>query len=75
MEILEHHEKIHEAGHGHHAAQGAFKSTKRIAILISLLAALLAIAEMGGKSAQNASVIANIEASNLWASFRPSRSA
>ena len=31
MEILEHHEKIHEAGHGHHAAQGAFKSTKRIA--------------------------------------------
>ncbi len=43
MEILEHHEKIHEAGHGHHAAQGASKSTKRIAILISLLAALLAI--------------------------------
>lgn len=70
MEILEHHEKIHEAGHGHHAAQGASKSTKRIAILISLLAALLAIAEMGGKSAQNASVIANIEASNLWGFFQ-----
>ncbi|MFZ1574477.1 MAG: DUF4337 domain-containing protein [Chromatiaceae bacterium] len=39
-------------------------------MLISLLAALLAIAEMGGKSAQNASVIANIEASNLWGFFQ-----
>jgi hypothetical protein len=70
MEILETHEKIHEAGHGHHTEHGPSKSTKRIAILISLLAALLAIAEMGGKSAQNTSVIANIEASNLWNFFQ-----
>jgi hypothetical protein len=70
MEILETHEKIHEAGQGHHTEHGPSKSTKRIAILISLLAALLAIAEMGGKSAQNTSVIANIEASNLWNFFQ-----
>jgi hypothetical protein len=70
MEILETHEKIHEAGHGHHVEHGPSKSTKHIAILISLLAALLAIAEMGGKSAQNTSVIANIEASNLWNFFQ-----
>lgn len=70
MEILETHEKIHEAGHGHHTEHGPSKSTKHIAILISLLAALLAIAEMGGKSAQNTSVIANIEASNLWNFFQ-----
>lgn len=70
MEILETHEKIHEAGHGHHAEHGPSKRTKHIAILISLLAALLAIAEMGGKSAQNTSVIANIEASNLWNFFQ-----
>lgn len=70
MEILEHHEKIHEAAHGHQAVPGASNSTKKIAILISLLAALLAIAEMGGKSAQNNAVIANIEASNLWGFFQ-----
>lgn len=71
MEILETHEKIHEAGHGHHAEHGGSNaSTKRIAVLISLLAALLAITETAGKSAQNTSVIANIEAANLWSFFQ-----
>lgn len=73
MEILETHEKIHEAGHGHgheHGHGGRPPNAKRIAILISLLAALLAIFEMGGKSAQNTSIIANIEAANLWSFFQ-----
>ena len=59
-ETHETHEKIHEAGH----------RNKGIAILIAALAAMLAIAEMGGKSAQNSSVASNIEAANLWAFFQ-----
>lgn len=63
MEAHETHERIAEAGHGHHGP-------KHIAILITALAALLAIAEMAGKSAQNAYTASNIEASNLWAFFQ-----
>ncbi|WP_295387569.1 DUF4337 domain-containing protein [uncultured Thiodictyon sp.] len=73
MEILEAHEKIHEAGHGHghHAEHGVpSANTKHIAVLISLLAALLAITDTAGKSAQNTSVTANIEAANLWSFFQ-----
>jgi hypothetical protein len=71
MEALETHERIHEAGHANHSDHAtASSSTKRIAVLISILAALLAITEMGGKSAQNASVNANIEAANLWSFFQ-----
>jgi hypothetical protein len=45
-------------------------SNKRIALLISVLAAVLALSETLGKSAQTASVGYNIEASNLWAFFQ-----
>ncbi|MBI2236688.1 MAG: DUF4337 domain-containing protein [Magnetospirillum sp.] len=74
MEAHEAHEKIHEAAHAH-AAQGAEHHEKvgrnrRIAVLISVLAALLAIIEMGGKGAQNTSLAANIEAANLWSFFQ-----
>ena len=62
MEIHETHEKIEEAAHGHR--------NKRIAVLIAALAALLAITEMGGKSAQNTYTAHNIEAANLWAFFQ-----
>jgi hypothetical protein len=51
--------------HGH-----ATPENKRVAILISVLAALLAITEMSGKSAQTTALSANIEASNLWAFFQ-----
>lgn len=43
---------------------------KRVAVFIAVLAALLALAEMGGKSAQTHALGANIEASNLWAFFQ-----
>jgi hypothetical protein len=62
MEAHETHEKIHEAGHQH--------GNRGIAILITVLAALLAICEMSGKSAQHESLARNIEASNLWAFFQ-----
>jgi hypothetical protein len=48
----------------------ATPENKRVAILISILAALLAISEMSGKSAQTTALSNNIEASNLWAFFQ-----
>ncbi len=42
-------------------------SNKRIAILIAALAALLALSESAGKSAQTAALGYHLEASNLWA--------
>lgn len=79
MEAHEAHETIHEAAHHghhdeHHGSQNSspIKSSRnrKIAVLISVLAMLLAIVEAGGKSAQNTSLSANIEASNLWAFFQ-----
>jgi hypothetical protein len=56
------------AGHGHgHGAEGG---DKRIALLISILALLLALAETGAKSAQTEALSKNVEASNLWAFFQ-----
>ena len=43
---------------------------KKIALLIAVLALLLALAEIGGKNAENEAVAKNIEASNLWAFFQ-----
>jgi Domain of unknown function (DUF4337) len=45
-------------------------SNKTVAIFIAVLAALLALAEMGGKSAQTHALDHNIQASNLWAFFQ-----
>ncbi|MCK6449544.1 MAG: DUF4337 domain-containing protein [Alphaproteobacteria bacterium] len=57
--------------HGHHAEHGAeHGSNKKIAIFIAALAALLAIAETGGKSAQTAALFHNIDATNLWQFFQ-----
>ncbi len=53
--------------HGHGIVEGA---NKKIAILISVLALCLAVAEMLGKSAQTEALGANVEASNLWAFFQ-----
>ncbi|MBF0126343.1 MAG: DUF4337 family protein, partial [Magnetococcales bacterium] len=68
MEIRETEEMVHEAGGGHGHGEGG-KHNKRIAILISLLACILAVVEMGGKSAQHNSMTAHVEASNLWSFF------
>ena len=55
----------HGAGHG--VVEG---DNKKIAILISVLALFLAIAETLGKSAQTDALRYNVEASNLWAFFQ-----
>ena len=55
-------------GHGHgHMEEG---SNKRVALLISVLALLLAFSETLGKSAQTDALGKNIEAANLWAFFQ-----
>ena len=54
-------------GHGHGLVEG---DNKKIAILISVLALFLAIAETLGKSAQTDALKYNVDASNLWAFFQ-----
>ena len=52
-------------GHGH--VDG---SNKKIALLVAVLAASLAISEMGGKSSQTKALLDHAEASNLWNFFQ-----
>jgi len=54
-------------GGGHGIVEGA---NKKIAILVSILALCLAIAETLGKSAQTDALSYNVEAANLWAFFQ-----
>lgn len=53
------------SGHGH-----VDPSNKKIALLISVLALVLAFSETLGKGAQTAALSYNIEASNLWTFFQ-----
>jgi hypothetical protein len=66
MEALETKEKIEETMDGHEGAP----SRLRIGLLIAALAALLALMETGGKSAQTEAMNANLKASSLWAFFQ-----
>jgi hypothetical protein len=61
LEISETQEQIEHAQEKHN---------KRAALMIIVLAALLAISEMAGKSAQTASIAYNIEANDLWAFYQ-----
>ncbi|HEY0835920.1 MAG TPA: DUF4337 domain-containing protein [Azospirillum sp.] len=67
MEALERHEKIEGAAHGHHTGSSI---NRRIGLLISALAALLAISEAAGKSAQTEGITRNVEANDLWAFYQ-----
>jgi hypothetical protein len=58
---------IEGSEHGHAEGHGG---NKKIAILIAVLAALLALSETAGKSAQTEYLTQHIEASNLWAFFQ-----
>src|SRR6478736_1282278 len=55
----------HGHGHGEHAS-----GNKRVALLISVLALVLAFSETLGKAAQTSAVAYNIEALNLWNFFQ-----
>ncbi|MDR3516110.1 MAG: DUF4337 domain-containing protein [Azospirillaceae bacterium] len=67
MEVLENHERIEQAGHQHH---GPTSPNKRIALLISVLAALLAITETAGKGKQTEAINNNVHASDLWSFYQ-----
>jgi len=67
MEELEIKEKIEETEKGHEESQS---SKLRIGLLIAALAALLALLEAGGKSAQTEAINANLQASDLWVFFQ-----
>jgi len=67
MEAQEIAEKIEEVAEGH---EGSRSTNLRIGLLIAALAALLALLEAGGKSAQTEAINANLQASDLWAFFQ-----
>jgi len=60
------HEQLEHAEHAEHAAHGS----KKIALLISVLALFLAFSETLGKSAQTESIGLNIKASDTWNFFQ-----
>ena len=66
VETHERLEKAHEAAHGH----GNAPDNKRIAVVITVLAALLAITETAAKNAQNAYMSKHIEAANTWSFYQ-----
>jgi hypothetical protein len=64
-EAVEHaHETIHE--HAHQSDPWA----RGVAILVSILAAVLALSEIGGKAAQNAYLTHHVALSNDWAFYQ-----
>jgi hypothetical protein len=52
-------------GHGH-----VDNSNKRIALLVAVLAAFLAVSEMAGKSSQTEVLTQHVEATNMWTFFQ-----
>jgi len=64
------HESMEHAEHVEHAAHGGSSNNKKIALIISVLALMLAFSETFGKSAQTAALNDQIEASNLWNFFQ-----
>lgn len=68
-ETIEHaREGIHDAHHAH--AEHGDRSARHIAVLIAVLAAALALSEMGEKSAQNAYLTHHIALSDDWAFYQ-----
>jgi len=57
------------AGHGH-GPEHHDEGSKKIGLLIAILALALAFSETLGKSAQTQALSVNVEASNLWAFFQ-----
>ena len=57
------------AGHGHGPAHHD-EGSKKIGLLIAILALVLALSETLGKGAQTQALSLNIEASNLWTFFQ-----
>src|SRR5215813_8686787 len=67
---VEHHIDHEEHGHGGRGKPVGESRSKQIALLISIMALLLALAEMFGKSAQTEGISLNIKASDSWNFFQ-----
>jgi Domain of unknown function (DUF4337) len=67
---VEHRIEHEEHGHGGGRKPVVESRNKQIALLISVIALFLAIAEMFGKSAQTEGISANIKASDTWNFFQ-----
>ena len=61
------HENLEHAEHAEHASHGG---SKKIALLISVLALFLAFSETLGKSAQTAAITETVHANDLWAFYQ-----
>jgi len=61
------HEHLEHVEHAEHASQSG---SKRIALMIAILAALLAFSETLGKNAQTHAITDNVSANDLWAFFQ-----
>jgi hypothetical protein len=52
-------------GHGEHAG-----GDKKVALLVTIMAALLAVTEISGKGAQTEALVANVNSNDLWAYYQ-----
>ena len=66
MEASEAHERMDEAAHGH----GGDQFSKRVALLIAVLAALLAVTELGERNASKRFIAEDVRSNDLWAFFQ-----
>jgi hypothetical protein len=67
---VEHHIEHEEHGHGGRGKPLGESINRKIALLISIIALFLALAEMFGKSAQTEGISLNIKASDTWNFFQ-----
>lgn len=64
-------ERAHETfDEAHHAHEHGDSTARRVAVLVSVLAAVLALAEVGEKSAQNEYLTRHIAVSDDWAFYQ-----
>src|SRR6185312_568302 len=69
--VSEHIERAHETIHeAHHAHTQGDHSARNVGVLVSILAAALALAEVGEKSAQNEYLTRHIAVSDAWAFYQ-----
>jgi hypothetical protein len=69
MDVHEVHEHIEHAAEGHEHGAGE-KSGKRVALIIAILAAFLAVTELGENSSQNEYNALNVQTNDVWAYFQ-----
>ena len=63
-----HAEPVHAHGHGHGHAHGG--GDTKVALLVTVIAALLAVTEISGKGAQTEALVQNVTSNDLWAFYQ-----